>query len=153
MFGSRPDILVVRGKGNVGLIAIEIKQPIGETKLRNFGKVIGHAYDHAMGMKAFNVGTDIVLVTSFEESFLGSLTKADLMQDADNVVETSSDSTQGNPDGPGVQDDPIHGIYRICLIVELMFVELIQTQRMGHSKQTAYRGDYTFLKMISRPTS
>ena len=110
MFGSRPDIFVIRGKGNVGLIAIEIKQSIGETKLRNFCKVIGHAYDHAMGMKAFNVGTDIVLVTSFEESFLGSLTKADLMQDADNVVETSSDSTQGNPDGPGVQDDPIRGI-------------------------------------------
>eukprot|EP00529_Nitzschia_sp_RCC80_P017830 CAMPEP_0113445798 /NCGR_PEP_ID=MMETSP0014_2-20120614/3374_1 /TAXON_ID=2857 /ORGANISM="Nitzschia sp." /LENGTH=817 /DNA_ID=CAMNT_0000336865 /DNA_START=213 /DNA_END=2666 /DNA_ORIENTATION=+ /assembly_acc=CAM_ASM_000159 len=77
LLGCRPDLMVVRGRDNVGLIAAEVKQPT-ESPLRSYSSVVGHAYDHAMAMKAFNVGTDIVLVTSFEQSFLGSLKAEDL---------------------------------------------------------------------------
>ena len=69
-------MLVVRGRDDVGLIAIVVKHP-RQRKLRTCANVVGHAFYHAMARKAFNVGTDMVLVTSFEESFLGSLRAGD----------------------------------------------------------------------------
>ena len=72
-------MLVVRGRDDVGLIAIVVKHP-RQRQLRTCANVVGHAFHHAMARKAFNVGTDMVLVTSFEESFLGSLRPDDLAQ-------------------------------------------------------------------------
>ena len=57
LFGCHPDIMIVRGRDNVGLIAIEVKQPT-KKELRSYTSVVGHAFDHAMAMKAFNVATD-----------------------------------------------------------------------------------------------
>ena len=79
LFSTRPDLLVVREDSGVGLLAIGVKQPVPDGKrLCEFGRVLGHAFDHAMAMKAFQMGTDLVLLTSFEESFLCSLNQSDL---------------------------------------------------------------------------
>ena len=83
LFGCSPDMMIVRGRDNVGLIAIQVKQP-AEKPLRSYPRGVGHAFDHAMAMKAFNVATDIVLVTSFEESFLGSVKREDLTRSVKN---------------------------------------------------------------------
>ncbi|CAB9496356.1 unknown protein [Seminavis robusta] len=97
LFGCRPDIMVVRGKrGNdtVGLLAIEMKQPVPKEPLRDYPTVVGHAFDHAMAMKAFHVGTDLVLVSSFKESFLCSLKKSDLMTTAPRDQEMKEGANQ-----------------------------------------------------------
>jgi hypothetical protein len=80
LFGCRPDIMVVRNRDGVGLVAIEVKQPVLDNKtLAEFPKVIGHAYDHAAAMNAFGQGTGIVMISSFTESNICSLNESDLI--------------------------------------------------------------------------
>jgi hypothetical protein len=95
LFGCRPDIMVVRDKKGVGLLAAEVKQPIPvanrATTLVEKPKVLGHAFDHAMAMDAFGQGTAIVIITSFEESYVCSLNKSDFKEEEE---ENESDITK-----------------------------------------------------------
>ena len=79
LFGSRPDMMVVRGQHEDGYLAIEVKRPVPlGKKLVEFEGVLGHVFDHAMAMKAFRMATDLVLLSSFEESVICSLKQSDL---------------------------------------------------------------------------
>eukprot|EP00978_Attheya_sp_CCMP212_P040063 scaffold214870_cov43-Attheya_sp.AAC.1 len=80
LFGCRPDIMVVRNRDGVGLVAIEVKQPVKDNEtLAEFPNVINHAYDHAAAMNAFGQGTGIVMISSFTESNICSLNESDFV--------------------------------------------------------------------------
>eukprot|EP00980_Cylindrotheca_fusiformis_P016724 scaffold5028_cov69-Cylindrotheca_fusiformis.AAC.2 len=73
LFSCRPDVMVVRSETGMAYLAVEVKQPVpknpeGEQRtLVQFPRVLGHAFDHAMAMDAFGMGSAIVIITSFEE--------------------------------------------------------------------------------------
>jgi len=68
--------MVIRGEDAIGLVAVEVKQPLQENSsktLIEYENVVGHAYDQAQAMNAFGQGTSTVVITSFNESYLCSL--------------------------------------------------------------------------------
>ena len=125
LFGSRPDIMVVRNKRGVGLVAIEVKRPpTGEIELIKYPKVVGHAYDHVEAMNAFGQGTAIVMITSFKESYLCSLNESDFLageqgqtkqaqaeQEDTSKLESSdvSQSVQQTQSPPRFKEPNLHG--------------------------------------------
>ena len=71
LLGYRPDMIVIRDEDGIGLVAIEVKQPVERT-LIDYENVVGHAYDQAQAMTAFGQGTSTVVISSFKESYLCS---------------------------------------------------------------------------------
>ena len=100
LFGCRPDILVVRDKKGACLLAIEVKQPMPiqqqqpQKSLVDKPKVLGHAFDHAMAMDAFGQGTAVVIITSFEESYLCSLNESDFEEENERDITERSDGDE-----------------------------------------------------------
>ena len=105
LFACRPDIMVVRDTNGIGLLAVEVKQPIpsaGENlvpqTLVEKPKVLGHAFDHAMAMDAFGQGTAIVIITSFSESYLCSLNESDFKEEEEEEGNESDIKERGDGD-------------------------------------------------------
>jgi Family of unknown function (DUF5898) len=106
LFSCRPNIMVVRSKSNgKGLLSLEVKPPVSKDKtLVQFPPVLDHAFNHAMTMDAFGEGTPLVLITSFEESYLCSVNASDLEQagleqehnESDGKEQSNGGDTQGN---------------------------------------------------------
>eukprot|EP00980_Cylindrotheca_fusiformis_P019539 scaffold6774_cov91-Cylindrotheca_fusiformis.AAC.2 len=113
LFSCRPDIMVVRSHTGMAYLAVEVKRPVpknpeGEQRpLVQFPRVLGHAFDHAMAMDAFGMGTPIVIITSFEESYMCSPNRSDFeemkVKEADETEQINGDETgesNAAPDSP-----------------------------------------------------
>eukprot|EP00980_Cylindrotheca_fusiformis_P019018 scaffold6387_cov88-Cylindrotheca_fusiformis.AAC.5 len=118
LFGCRPDIMVVRDETGMGYLAFEIKQPLPPQGKKttlvahrsvlgqaydHSSSVLGQAYDHAMAMDAFWQGTSIVIITSFEESYMCSLNESDFeameLKEAGRTEPTNGSETRKSQDG------------------------------------------------------
>jgi len=77
LFSVRPDILVVRNKKRLAMLAIEVKRPEEEYgKLVKESRILGHVFDQAQAMRAFGKGSSIVILTNFLESSICSVDKS-----------------------------------------------------------------------------
>eukprot|EP00980_Cylindrotheca_fusiformis_P022714 scaffold9639_cov84-Cylindrotheca_fusiformis.AAC.1 len=146
LFGCRPNIMVVRDETGMGYLAFEVKQPIppqGEkTTLVADPKVLGQAFDHAMAMDAFWQGTSIVIITSFEESYMCSLNESDFEQAMESKEAGKTEPTNGGEMGESNAEDSPKQTQLQSLPPELNQKQL-QTQSPSDSSETSKLQDGT----------